>query len=177
MEPADVATPLPIGGHDGRRADLRLRFGPGASDGPLSDDSVRAMLADAKCLLWQIVKLTATVLHSVNAGQLRKLVAAELDLPAGTIDEFGTMATGEPKAAPEGEPVNSGRDHRKGPRGRKHPLISLVQSGLQSIRLLAQIAGGTNPSAMNRESLEQKQEREALKQSEREFRALLNGKL
>jgi hypothetical protein len=159
--------PLPLGGNSGRLQDLRFRYSAGLGRGPLSNDDVRAMMADVVGFLWQLTSITAGVLGTVDLGKVRKIVAAEIPIPRGTVDESGQVLLQEAATAD----TAPDRDHRKNPRGRKHPLLTLVQYALQAVRMLLQITQGTNPGAHDKESLEARQQREALKQADREFRS------
>jgi hypothetical protein len=161
-----AAPELPIGGEDGRRPDLRVRRQAFIGYGPLSDADVRSILGDCCSFLRQLVAITGNVVESIGLGQVRKIVAAEISIPRGTILEDGTMAMQDVAGEPD-------RDHRKNPRGRKHPLITLVQMALQGVRLLLQITSGTNPVAHDKETLTEQREREATKEAERREREAL----
>jgi hypothetical protein len=124
----------------------------------------------------QLVLITSNVVETVGVGQVRKIVAAEIPVPRGVILEDGTISTKDLADTPDSAKVAPGvpdRDHRKNPRGRKHPLITLLQMSLQGVRLLLQITAGTNPGAHNDESLGDKREREAAKEAERRERDAL----
>jgi hypothetical protein len=56
-------------------------------------------------------------------------------------------------------------------------VITLLQMALQGVRLLLRILEKTNPTALNELTLEQKQERETLRQTERDFARYMSGKL
>jgi hypothetical protein len=170
---------IPIGGPDGMWPDLRTRHKAWQGSAPLSDDYVRGMLADCCHFLRQLMYITSNVVETIGVGQVRQIVAAEMPVPARVILEDGTVSTKETpaSAAPDRDPsTGSGRDHRKNPRGRKHPLITLLQMALQSVRLIERITTGMNPNTANKESLEQKKQREELKEEERELKNLLNGR-
>jgi hypothetical protein len=164
------AEPLPLGGADGCDTDLRMRyFGAAANGGrQLTDDHVRLYLADCCHFLRQLAVITSGVVESMGLGQVRKIVAEETPVPENVIGEDGTMKKPEP--APD-------RDHRKNPRGRKHPLVTMLQMALQGVRMLMQITCGTHPNAHNEETLEQRQLREELKERDRTFQNLLKGKV
>jgi hypothetical protein len=177
------ATELPIRGEDGMTTDLRLRHRAWMDSGPLSDSHVRGILADCTNFLRQLVRITSDVVETVGVGQVRQIVAAELPLSRQIIREDGTCSD---KPTPAVEAPD--RDHRKHPRGRKHPLITLVQMALQGVRLLMQITQGTNPGAHNEETLTdqhereaareaERREREALKEQERTLSKLLSGRM
>jgi hypothetical protein len=157
---------LPIGGEDGLQPDLRVLHAA-TYDRPVDDATVRAMMADCCHFLRQLVRITSGVIESIGVGHVRQIVAAELPIPRGVIREDGTFSS---KEAP-------GRDHRKEPRGRRHPVITLLQMALQGIRLLLQVTAGTHPNAHNEETLEQKKTREELREQERTFKNLLNGRM
>jgi hypothetical protein len=130
------------------------------------------MLADCCAFLRQLVAITASVVETIGLGQVRKIVAAEIPLPSHVIREDGTMSD-RPTPAPQQPDAAPDRDHRKNPRGRKHPLITLVQMALQGVRLLMQITAGTNPEAHNDESLGDAREREAAKEAAKREREAL----
>jgi hypothetical protein len=113
------------------------------------------------------------VVESLGLGQVRRIVAEEIPVPETVIDEDGRMnpSTGSGRGAVQAPD----RDHRKNPRGRKHPVITLMQMALQGVRLLLQITCGTHANAHNKETLEQKKMREELKEQERTFQNLLRG--
>jgi hypothetical protein len=167
------AAEIPIGGHDGMWPDLRTRHKAWQGSAPLSDDYVRSMLADSCHFLRQLMYVTSNVVETIGVGQVRQIVAAEMPIPRKVILEDGTVSTRETPAASEGAPD---RDHRKNPRGRRHPLITLLQMALQSVRLIERISTGMNPNTANKESLEQKKQRQELKEEERELKSLLNGR-
>ena len=175
------AASLPNGGAGYCRTDLRTRFGGVSQEvGILTDDIVRLMLGDCCQFLWQLAQLTSGVVETLGIGNVRQIVAAELPVPRHIIREDGTASDGAAPtlAEPDRDPSSaSGRDHRKNPRGRRHPVITLLQMTLQGIRLLMQISAGTNPNAHNEETLEQKKTREELKEQERTFKNLLSGKV
>jgi hypothetical protein len=166
-----IGTDLPTCGEDGLTTDLRVRHKARMDTGPLPDDYVRGILADCTNFLRQLVRITSDVVETVSLAQVRQIVAAELALPSHIIREDGSMSNKptQPVDAPD-------RDHRKNPRGRKHPVITLLQMALSGIRLLLQITAGTNPNVQNRESLGQKREREELKEQEREISKILSGR-
>jgi hypothetical protein len=178
----EPAAELPIGGENGLHPDLRVAHKALIGYGPLSDAGVRSMLADCCSFLRQLVMITSNVVDTIGVGQVRKIVAAEIPVPRGAILEDGTLATKTALQEPGPD-----RDHRKNPRGRKHPLITLVQMALQGVRLLMQITAGTNPEAHNDESLgdvreraaakeAEKREREALREEEKTLSKILAGK-
>ena len=165
----DSAVPLPIGGADGFRPDLRRPIEGIASDGrPLSDAAARAYLADCCDFLRQLARITSAVVETIGVGRVREIVAAELPVCGGVIDDDGKVLTAEKPAR---------ADHRTEPRGRRHPVITLLQMALQGVRLLLRILEKTNPTALNELTLEQKQERETLRQTERDFARYMSGKL
>jgi hypothetical protein len=158
---APAAVVHALGGPDGAVPDLR-RCSIEAGSGVLSDETVRLMLADCCRFLRQLTVITTGVVATVDVGKFRQVVASELPVPRGVIREDGTRSLQDtpPAEAPD-------RDHRKNPRGRKHPLITLVQTALQGVRLLMQITSGTNPGAHNEEKLSDQREREAAKEAEK----------
>jgi hypothetical protein len=163
--PADAVQP--IGGADGYQPDLRRKIDGVTSTGePLTDEQVRLYLSDCADFLRQIARITAAVVETIGIGQVRQIVAEEIPVAYGVIGEDGVLH-------PTEMPARS--DHRKNPRGRKHPVIALLQMGLQSVRLLQKIVYGTNPNALNAETLEQKKAREEAAEAERTFKALLRG--
>jgi hypothetical protein len=167
---ARAAEPLEVGGVDGTLPDLRSTFPSALSAlGPLDDDQIRVMLDDCSKFLWQLTHITSSVVETIDLGHLRKIVAAECPVPPNVIGDDGKRGGSAP-AEPD-------RDHRKNPRGRKHPVITLLQMALQGVRLLLQITSGTHPNAHDKESLEEKQQREKLKEQERTFNKLLSGRM
>jgi hypothetical protein len=165
------AAEIPLGGDGGMWPDLRVRHKAWLLCGEMNDKGVRAMLSDCCQFLRQLVLITSNVIETIGIGQVRKIVAAEMPIPSAVIREDGTVSEQATPAEPERD------DHRKNPRGRKHPVITLVQMALQGIRLILQITVGTNPNAHAKETLEQKQVREQMKEQERTFKDLLNGKI
>jgi hypothetical protein len=167
--PAEAAdAPLPIGGVNGTSTDLRMRV-PGVADQVEMNDGLARLYMEQCCqFLSQIMTLTSAVIESVSVGQVRKIVAAEVAVTGSVIDLDGKVTGALETPACE-------RDSRKLPRGRKHPLILLLQCGLQAARMLQKITEALNPNAHNRQTLEQKQQRERDKEAERNFKALLKG--
>jgi hypothetical protein len=159
---------IPIGGDGGMWPDLRTRHKAWQGAVPLTDDYVRSMLTDCCHFLRQLMYITSNVIDTIGVGQVRQIVAAEMPIPGHVILEDGTISTKETPAR---------ADHRKEPRGRKHPLIALLQMALQSVRLMQQISTGMHPNTANKESLEQKKLRAELKEEERTISNLLNGRV
>jgi hypothetical protein len=147
-------------------ADLGARY-PAISnfDFEVNDDVVRNMLDDVSKFLWQLAHITSGVLGTIDISAIRKIVAENAPMPD----------------APEGRLPDSeqgpDRDHRKNPRGRKHPLITLVQFALQGVRMLLQVTAAVHPNVHGKESLDEQKHREALKEQQRTFNRLLSGKL
>jgi hypothetical protein len=128
-----------------------------------TDDAARSILEDCAKFLWQLAQITSGVIATVDVSAFRKIVADNAPMP-------GRPVTDSAQAEPE-------RDHRKNPRGRKHPLMTLVQFALQGVRMLLQITAAVNPNVHGKESFEQKQTRQKLKEEERELSNILNGRI
>jgi hypothetical protein len=137
-DPADV----PMGGGHGW-PDLRLVMSglepPGAKRQPLSDNEVYSMLDDCDRFLWQVVGITSRVLETVDIGEVRRLVAADVALPGAVVLPDGTLHTSRTVAD---APAKS--------RGRTHPLVALLRLAVQAVRLLKQLTSGTHPEVHNR---------------------------
>jgi hypothetical protein len=127
--------------------------------GEVTDDHARDMLDDISKFLLQLAHITSGVLSTIDVAAVRRIVAENAAMP-------GYMP--EAEQAPD-------RDHRKNPRGRKHPLLTLVQFALQGVRMLLQITAAVHPNVHGKESFEQKQMREKLKEEERELSKILSG--
>ena len=115
----------------------------------LSDDFVRRMLKDCLNAAWQTVRLSSAVLGTIDIATLRRIVAGEFKLPemmrrsfkAAGVDP--TLYEGnEPEPKAEGKP-------QKRPRGTKHPVVVMMQNGLQAVRLINRITRATNPEVYN----------------------------
>jgi hypothetical protein len=95
-------------------------------------------------LLNRVTCLVNGVLDVVSPDELRKVCSDE---------------TPEPQ---ERDPsTGSGRDHRKAPRGRVHPMLVLMKLGVQAARLLKQLGGGRHPNVLNAMTLAEKMHAEA----------------
>ena len=129
------------------------------------------MLGDIARFMWQIAMMTSGVLATVDVGKLREIVAADVALPAYIIDELGKITPKDrapkPEQASDAEQAPN-RDHRKNPRGRRHPLVALLILGVQASRLHTQITQGTNPEAHNVEFFGDRLTREAQVRYDRE---------
>jgi hypothetical protein len=137
-----AARPLPLGAGRGlpdMRQQVAMLHGPGADRESLSDDEVLAMLADCDRFLWQLVTITSRVLETVEIGDVRRLVAADMAMPADVVLGDGTIQ--KSRTAPVA-PAKS--------RGPSHPLVVLLKLTVQAIRLIKQISQGTHPEAHNR---------------------------
>jgi hypothetical protein len=125
---------------------------------PLGEARLRLILSDAAAFLHQVITLTATVLESVRPAQLREIVGSDLALPECILRGDKTVSLKETPALD--------RDGRKNPRGRKHPLVALIELAAKSAKLLEKIGAGLCPQALDREPLSSRlqnraQEREA----------------
>lgn len=157
---------LPLGGENGTTPDLRMNYlGVAYRPARLTDGMMAEMLGDACIFLSQLVAMTSGVLGTLRVGDVRKVVAAEMPVAAHHIKVDGTYSdkVQEPEPAKGDPSTGSGRDHRKKPRGRTHPLMQLIKFGLQAARLLRQIGSGTHPRAVNKLSQADKLAREARK--------------
>lgn len=122
--------------------------------GPLGDEEVSEYLGNGVRLLNQVVVLTSFVLDTIDVEYTRKVVAQDcrpMDmrraLKALGYDPDKLLGT-ESGGGSKGSGEKTG-DHRKGPRGGRHPLIQLITLGATSVRLINQITRGTNPHAHN----------------------------
>jgi hypothetical protein len=107
--------------------------------GPLTDEQREAMRSDCMRLCWQVATMVSSVLDTVRLGDLRRIAAGDLPVPAGVIDESGKVTdklTEPPK--PEESPHT---DHRKRPRGRLHPIMILMKIGVQAVSLYRRLDG------------------------------------
>ncbi|MCB9934072.1 MAG: hypothetical protein H6840_00125 [Planctomycetes bacterium] len=162
--------PVPLRGPTGELPDLRLApryFGEKRKGMALSDNEVATMLADVTCFLHQVVLLTGHVLETFPVGEVRKIIAAEADLPVSYIDEDG-----KPRHAGKNQP---GRDHRKEPRGRKHPLMALLNLAVQAARLLRQITAGTHPKLQNQRNKDEADFNRMLNDTDGWVNAIMKG--
>ena len=163
------ATELPLGGENGLWPDLRIGHKALLGYGPLSDGMVRQMMADVCQFLRQVVLITSNVVETVGIGQVRKILAAEVPIPRGIILEDGTLNIGARAAeSDKATSEQAERDHRKNPRGRRHPLIAFLMLGVQASRLIMTITQGTNPTAHDREPVQARLDREAQDKYDRE---------
>ena len=118
---------------------------------PHSSNNMREMLENCTRFLGLLVQLAYGVLETVDKRAMRELVASELPLPremrvalkAAGYDVDETVKT---------NPTEDGVDHRKLPRGRRHPLIVLIGFALQASRLLEKLVGGMNKQVYDRGS-------------------------
>jgi hypothetical protein len=139
----------------------------------VTDDVARNMLDEISKFLLQLAHITSGVLGTIDVSAVRKIVAENAPMPGVRVDRLP-----DEEQAPDRDPsTGSGRDHRKNPRGRKHPLLTLVQFALQGVRMLLQITAAVHPNVHGKESLEEKQAREKLKEEERELNKILSGRL
>lgn len=162
--------PVSLRGTNGLLPDLRHapRFhGIKRERTALSDAEVAVMLADVTLFLHQVVMATGHVLETVPAGELRKIVAAECDMPTSFVDENGIQ-----RLAVANQP---GRDHRKEPRGRKHPLMALLNLALQAARLLRQITAGTHPKLHNQRNKDEADFNRMLNDGDGWVKAIMKG--
>jgi hypothetical protein len=129
-------------------------------DVAIDDNAMRNILSECSKFLLQLANITSGVLASIDVSAVRGIVAENAPMPGSRPAE----------AAPD-------RDHRKNPRGRKHPLITLVQFALQGVRMLLQITAAAHPNLLGKETLEQREARKALEEQERTFNKMLSGKI
>jgi hypothetical protein len=127
----------PIGGANGTATDMRRSFRSGGLS-PLSDDQARGMLEDCMRFLWQIAMITSEVVGSIQVGAFRQIAAADCAAPGSVIGPDGR----------EFKPVPEETRGPKGPRGARHPLMTLVNVGLSAVRLLRQLVRGVFPGAV-----------------------------
>jgi hypothetical protein len=116
----------------------------------LTDAQARIMLSTAAAFLYQLVKLVSGVVETVDVGHLRDIVGPELSLPAHIVRKDDTVSLKE--TPPAEQPPD--RDGRKNPRGRKHPLVALIELAAKAAKLLDKITRGLNPNAHDIETLE-----------------------
>lgn len=162
--------PVSLRGMNGALPDLRHapRFkGTKRERTPLSDAEVAVMLADVTLFLHQVVLTTGHVLETVPTGELRKIVAAECDMPPSFVDENGIQ-----KLDVANQP---GRDHRTEPRGRKHPLMALLNLAVQAARLLRQITAGTHPKLQNQRNKDEADFNRMLNDTDGWVNAIMKG--
>ena len=133
----------------------------------LSDDRVEFILRDALQFLWQVVSLTARVAETIQVGDLRQIVAAEMAMPGDVVKTDGTISR-YPDAAKKGaaemgsgsrrvpDPISGDAEAEPGPRrtskarGASHPFMMLLRLAVQASRLIKQITAGTHPEVHNK---------------------------
>ena len=120
-------------------------------DEMLSDDYVRRTLKCCVAMATQVVEITSAVLGTIDVSTVRRITAGEFKLPhmmreslkaAGIDPAMYEGSVPEPVAKPEGKA-------QKRPRGTKHPVVVLMQQGLQATRLIDRITRATNPGVYN----------------------------
>ncbi|MCA8916177.1 MAG: hypothetical protein KDB90_12265 [Planctomycetes bacterium] len=180
--------------------DLRMTVRGVSRTGPLNDAEVEAIARDTVRFLRQVVLLTSGVLETVEAGALRRAVAAESAMPGDVVLEDGSVShcrdayrvnddarvengsadcaeatsPGGPGEQPAGPaPANVKNAH--GPRGATHPLVALLRLAVQAARLIKQITSGTHPGVFNRLKREPKGPYEYVLDGEKALRSMLNG--
>lgn len=124
---------------------------------PIDDESALGCLDACLHFLNQLLRMTTGVLQTVDVGELRKVVAGDLPLTGSwslALKALGVDVS-TLKPATVNEP-RGGVDHRKLPRGRKHPLVVLIGLAVQGVRLVDKITQGTNPGAHNKATKEEK---------------------
>lgn len=125
----------------------------------IADEGLKLAFKHACTLLDKVTCIVNGVLETVSPEDVRSVCA----------DEFAVQGE-QPSAEP-------GRDHRKGPRGRVHPLLVLMKLGVQAARLLKQIGGGLNPHLLNimtraeKLAAEAQRQRVELEKADRKFTA------
>ena len=120
------------------------------SDEPLGDEGVASTLDVCTKFLLLFIRMSTDVLQTIDVGSVRSLVADELPLPGQMVKALKAAGYDLGEIHPKSVKQDDGRDHRKLPRGRKHPLIGLIQLVLQAVRLLDRITVKTHPAAHNK---------------------------
>jgi len=115
----------------------------------LSDDYVRRTLKACVAMASQVVQLSSAVIGTIEMATLRRIFAGEFKLPA--MMRTALKAAGTDPTVFEGEPpeIKIEGKARKRPRGSKHPVVVLMQSGIQAVRLIDRITRATNPEVYN----------------------------
>ena len=185
--------------------DLRMTVRGVSRTGPLNDAEVEAIARDTVRFLRQVVLLTSGVLETVEAGALRRAVAAESAMPGDVVLEDGSVShcrdayrvnedgrvengsgsgtVPDPFSAGEradpGEqpagPAPANTRNARGPRGATHPLVALLRLAVQASRLIKQITSGTHPGVFNKLKREPKGPYEYVLDGEKALRSMLNG--
>jgi hypothetical protein len=106
---------------------------------PIGDGVMEAMLDTCEQFLWQLVQITSRVLETVQIGDVRKLVAAEMAMPGCVVLQDGTISEGKAASEPAARS-----------RGGTHPLVALLRLATQAVRLLRQLSLGTHPHVHNK---------------------------
>jgi len=176
--------------------DLRMTVRGVSRTGPLTDAEVEAIARDTVRFLRQVVLLTSGVLETVEAGALRRAVAAESAMPGDVVLEDGSVshcrdayrvddegraekgAADVAESTPSGgsaEPTPVNARNARGPRGATHPLMALLRLAVQAARLINQITSGTHPGVFNKLKREPKGAYEYILDGEKALRSMLNG--
>lgn len=129
----------PAGDND-EADDTEVPYPPGSAkegmgDIPIDVLEARRMLTRSARFLDTLEEIGIRVLHSVRVDDVRNVVAEEMPLAEG----YKESGWKEPKPEPERS------DHRKRPRGRKHPLLGLIMGVLQASKVKAQILKVLHP--------------------------------
>ena len=132
----------------GHEHDRRLKRQFNAGEGEIDDDEALSALDVCTRFLKQLVSLTSAVLETIDVQSMRTIVAGETNLPRGMV--LTLKAAGIEVGDVEKKPKEAqASDHRKRPRGARHPLMVLVNFSLQATRLIQKITAGTNPGSQN----------------------------
>ena len=121
------------------------------SEETLSDGYVRRTLKACVAMATQVVEIASAVLGTVDVSTVRKISAGEFKLPAmmrRALKAAGIDPTLYEGGVPEPAEKPEGKAQRR-PRGAKHPLVVLMQQGLQAVRLVDRITRATNPGVYN----------------------------
>jgi len=147
----------------------------------LSDDRVEFILRDALQFLWQVVNLTARVAETIQVGDLRQIVAAEMAMPGDVVKTDGTISR-YPDALKKGSgEAGSGTAREPGPkrtskaRGASHPFMMLLRLAVQASRLIKQITAGTHPEVHNKLKREPRSPYDDITRVDRQLSAILKG--
>ena len=137
------------------------------ADGPLNADKVREMSETVACTMYQVVGIVSGVMATVDSAQAREIVGPGLKLPKvlrETLKRLGDRddAYLDRELTHEEQIVNQTAPAKR-PRGAKHPLLALVETGIKAGRLYEKIMGGLFPRVFNRPSLIDKENEKMMK--------------
>jgi len=133
------------------RADFQESFE--ADHGPIDTLGALSSLDTCTHFLTQLVRLTSSIISTVDFRSLRQIVASDTHLPNNmriALKSVGVDA--DELLSEEKEPLENSvpeKEWRKRPRGARHPLMVLIGFALQATRLIQKISAGTNPDAQN----------------------------